>query len=281
MTLALDHLVIAVSDLPRAIADYTALGFTVLEGGRHPGRPTHNALVVFEDGSYLELIAWHSPGLDDDRWWQWLKGHGEGLVDVALHPDDVARVVARAKAGDVALGGPYDGGRARPDGEILQWQTARHITPDLPFLCGDITPRHLRVQEGEVRRHANGVTGVASVTLVVEDLNRTLARYRILLGEEAVWSAPWRLATTGLQVAQLRLPAHPGAESGATLILIEPDRGSTAESARALSTLLRQRGEGVLAFTLRGARSRDQFPWPGGSVLPQALTHGAVIEYEP
>ena len=58
MTLALDHLVIAVSDLPRAIADYTALGFTVLEGGRHPGRPTHNALVVFEDGSYLEPVSY-------------------------------------------------------------------------------------------------------------------------------------------------------------------------------------------------------------------------------
>lgn len=57
MTLPLDHIVIAVQDLERSIADYTALGFNVLRGGEHPGRSTHNALVVFADGAYFELIA--------------------------------------------------------------------------------------------------------------------------------------------------------------------------------------------------------------------------------
>ena len=37
MTLPLDHIVIAVQDLERTIADYTALGFNVLRGGEHPG----------------------------------------------------------------------------------------------------------------------------------------------------------------------------------------------------------------------------------------------------
>ena len=49
--LALDHIVIAVNDLDTAITDYRALGFQVLVGGQHPGRTSHNALVVFADGA--------------------------------------------------------------------------------------------------------------------------------------------------------------------------------------------------------------------------------------
>ena len=33
--LPLDHIVIAVADLARTIIDYRALGFTVVEGGKH------------------------------------------------------------------------------------------------------------------------------------------------------------------------------------------------------------------------------------------------------
>jgi catechol 2,3-dioxygenase-like lactoylglutathione lyase family enzyme len=61
MSLPLDHIVIAVQDLERTIADYQSLGFNVLRGGEHPGRSTHNALVVFADGVYFELIAWRAP----------------------------------------------------------------------------------------------------------------------------------------------------------------------------------------------------------------------------
>ena len=41
----IDHVVIAVADLDRAIADFDALGFTVVRGGSHPGLGTHNALL--------------------------------------------------------------------------------------------------------------------------------------------------------------------------------------------------------------------------------------------
>ena len=54
---SLDHLVIAVHDLDRSIADYRSMGFTVNPGGRHPGRSSHNALIVFADGAYIELIG--------------------------------------------------------------------------------------------------------------------------------------------------------------------------------------------------------------------------------
>jgi catechol 2,3-dioxygenase-like lactoylglutathione lyase family enzyme len=184
--LRLDHVVIAVADLERAVAHYAQAGFTVTPGGRHPGRNTRNALVVFEDGAYLELITYSAPS-PDERWWRELDAHGDGLVDFALLPQDLPAVVAQARArGLTDLSGPLPGGRVRPDGERVAWQTARQAQHDLPFLCADITPRALRVPEGEQRRHPNGATGIAQVAVAVADIEASLARYRAFLGEEAV-----------------------------------------------------------------------------------------------
>ena len=98
MPLALDHIVIAVADLDRAMVDYRALGFQVLPGGQHPGRTSHNALVVFADGAYLELIAWRAPA-PEERWYRTLSAHGEGLVDYALlPPSETVRMSRRAYA---------------------------------------------------------------------------------------------------------------------------------------------------------------------------------------
>lgn len=198
MALTLDHIVIAVKDLEQTIADYRALGFNVLQGGDHPGRPTYNALVVFADGSYFELIAWRSPS-PGERWWELLNAHGDGIVDFALLPPDTATTVAGAKDRGLAYSGPHDGGRVRPDGERLQWQTARPPSHDLPFLCGDQTPRALRVPEGDARVHPNGARGVASLALAVKDLDASLAHYRALLGQAqaANVSAPFSAARHG------------------------------------------------------------------------------------
>jgi hypothetical protein len=63
--LRLDHVVVAVRDLECTTASYEAAGFTVMPGGRHPGRNTRNALVIFEDGAYLELITYSAPSPDE------------------------------------------------------------------------------------------------------------------------------------------------------------------------------------------------------------------------
>ncbi len=181
MKFSLDHVVIAFHDLEKAIADWQAQGYTVVRGGRHPGRTSHNALVAFDDGSYVELIAWVEPN-PAERWSTMLLKHGEGLMDFALLPESVPRAIDEARARGLHLNGPIDGGRVRPDGTQVLWQTARQTTFDLPFLCGDITPRELRVPGGDARKHANGATGIAKVTVAVEDVEASLGRYRALLG---------------------------------------------------------------------------------------------------
>ncbi len=264
MKFRLDHVVIAVGDLQRAIADYRALGFTVQPGGRHPGRTSHNALVVFEDGAYLELIAWKSPN-PAERWNVEHLKQGDGFMDFALIPDDVPRAIAQAKSRGLALDGPIDGGRVRPDGKELKWQTGRQATFDLPFLCGDVTPRELRVPAGEARKHENGATGVPLLLVAVRDIGASLARYEALLGVAAPSSIP--VARMGLRIATLQV--------GETAIVLATPSGPAGSAfAREVATRLVTR-EGPCAMAISTGADLKAGP------LDRAATHGALIEWFP
>lgn len=237
MPMALDHVVIVVASLDQAVADYRRAGFQVIAGGRHPGRNTANALIVFDDGSYLELIAYSAPS-PEERWWRVLDAAGEGLVDFALLPPDIDAAVAAARGRGLAELTAVPGARHRPDGVRIAWSSARQQRHDLPFLCADVTPRALRVPEGEVRRHANGARGISRVQVAVQDVAASLARYRMLLGDAAVQDGRVRLQ--GFEVV---FEAAPG----------------------------RARGEGPSAITLAFEAGHE------GATFDPALLHGAVI----
>lgn len=181
---AIDHVVILVNDLDAAIADYRALGFTVVPGGEHADGLSHNALISLADGSYLELIAFKRPPPDEHLFAQGYRA-GEGLVTFALLPTDIANDLKEIRARGLEMDGPFPGGRMRPDGQRVEWQIATPRTPDLPFLCGDVTPRELRVPGREASRHANGATWIALIGVVVASLQESLERYRALLGQDS------------------------------------------------------------------------------------------------
>jgi catechol 2,3-dioxygenase-like lactoylglutathione lyase family enzyme len=268
MSLSLDHVVILVRDLEQTIADYGALGFTVQRGGTHADGATHNALIGFADGSYLELIAFLKPS-PTHRWGQANASGTEGFVDFALLPSSVGAVVDAARSRGLAYAGPLDGGRVRPDGERLAWQIGTPPSPDLPFLCGDITPRALRVREGEVRVHPNGVQGVAAITLAVTDLDASLAHYRALLGPEATRGVT-SLALPGLGARIVALPLGP-----TTLVLVSPRQQDLDSPASALRRVLATSGDGLLGIALRSTAPLE------ARSLPLSLTHGARIELGP
>ena len=259
MSLTLDHIVIAVHDLEQTISDYQALGFSVVPGGAHPGRPTHHALVVFADGAYLELIAWREPA-PDDRWWQQLQQHGEGIIDFALLPPSTAEVIAAAKSRGLDLQGPLDGGRLRPDGERLLWQTGRPHTQDLPFLCGDITHRSLRVPEGDVRQHSNGAAGVQSLSVAVFKLPQSVQRYLALLGPDANINVD-----TAAQTATITL--------GPTQLVLEQATPDPSAARGTAAHQLGSRGEGAFALSLSRVESDL-------TAAENGLSHGAVIRQE-
>lgn len=255
MIRAIDHIVILVNDLAAAIADYTALGFTVMPGGEHTGGATHNALVIFADDAYLELIAFKRPA-PEHHWYRQI-AIGEGLIDFALLPTLIEADLAAARERGLAIEGPLAGGRLRPDGQQVAWQTGRASTPDLPFLCGDVTPRELRVPAGDLCLHANGVSGVANLTVAVADLGASVSRYRALLGVAEREASPSREAE-GARQAVFAL-------GDTTLTLAAPEPGARTPLAERLAAA----GEGPFALTLRGAQA--------GTTLDLTLAHGARI----
>ena len=181
MLRAIDHLVIAVTDLAAAIATYRDLGFTVAPGGRHPGVGTDNALVVFRDGAYLELLGFHEPR-PDHRWCTPL-ARGGGLVDFCLQTDDLGGDAKTLRQAGVEMGEVERRNRQRPDGVEVRWVCAlargahRGVAP---FVIAEETGRDERVPGP--RAHANGVTGIGRVTVVVHDLAAVRRWYAQALG---------------------------------------------------------------------------------------------------
>jgi hypothetical protein len=174
----LDHVVLVVLDLAVAVADHRARGFTVTPGGEHAGGLTHNALVGFQDGSYLELIAFHDLAAARGKHsWAPVAERGGGWADFALLSNDL-REDAAALA-DLIARPPEEGGRTRPDGVKIAWRVARLEKP-LPFLIEDVTARDLRVPSGDGASHANGATGVGTIVLGGTDPARVSARYALL-----------------------------------------------------------------------------------------------------
>lgn len=185
MTRPIDHVVIAVNDLPSAIATFTEFGFTVQPGGEHAHRGSHNALVTFADGAYIEIIAFQDPDLVRDDLWFRILQTGEGWVDVAVLSSDLEGDVAALEEAGIANTGIRPGGRRRPDGQQVDWRSARtDPTPAgrVPFVIDDVTPRDLRVPGGEPVVHPNHVTGVVGVTSMVADLDPIAAVHERLFG---------------------------------------------------------------------------------------------------
>jgi catechol 2,3-dioxygenase-like lactoylglutathione lyase family enzyme len=203
VTFGFDHAVVIVPRLPKAIDDYRRAGFTVVPGGRHEGSPTHNALIAFRDGSYLELLASTNPFVPlllrilhtTPLWGRLLSrrspierrflghfGKGTGLVDFAPLASPIGSAVHAARERGLAIEGPFTMSRARPDGERLEWQVAIPLSNDLPFLIEDITLREKRVPYGEAAAHRIGVSGAAELTVSVRDLKEAGRRYEALLG---------------------------------------------------------------------------------------------------
>ncbi|MCI0146593.1 VOC family protein [Paraburkholderia sediminicola] len=267
MSLLLDHIVIRVYDLTQTIEDFTALGFTVQQGGTHADGVTHNALIGFADGSYIELIAFLQAA-PQRRWWDVGQRHGDGFVDYALLPSSVGAVIDAAHGRGLQYDGPQAGGRLRPDGARVEWQTGRPQTSDLPFLCGDITPRDLRVAQGAVRDHANGVRGVVSLTVAVDDLKVSLQRYRALLGVSEQETRAVVLPGLGAVSASLSV----GDTSVVLLSPVHVDAGSVTTEGAALRRQLATRGEGVFGVALNADGNVES------RVLDRDRTHGAWFE---
>ena len=209
-----DHAIIAVHDLEQAIADYRALGFNAFFGGQHADGKTHNGLIVFADGGYLELLAPTHPALLADMAavesgsFLHFVARGDGLSGFALLVEDVDAAAAGMREGGLSITGPTANSRLRPDGEKIAWHIISIDDSRTPFFIRDETPRVLRVPDDVDRMtHPNGATGVAGIVVAVHDLQQGIERYRAILGDEPTETHGKESATFVLDGFSLKLAA--------------------------------------------------------------------------
>jgi hypothetical protein len=168
MKLALSQVILGVRDLRAAADAVTSLGFTVVDGGAHPGLGTANRIVPLGD-AYLELLGVVDHAAASSNWFgQGLLGaiaHGDRLVRWSLRTDDIDAV-----AGRLGLEAERRS-RIRPDGVRLTWRAAGIESslrrPWLPFFMQWDDPADY--PGATPVRHPNGATGVAWLELTPED----------------------------------------------------------------------------------------------------------------
>ncbi len=178
----LDHVVIVVPSLVWAIEQFQALGFKVDLGGDNG--PTHNALISFEDGSYVELVCVRSalmknvfrflcrtrciylvkPFISDLTFrFACLLGGSSGIQDWCVKHESLAQV--REKFGFSRTSRIEKLTRIKPDLEIVEWRLLAPIERRLPFLIEDITDSALRIPSASAHKHANGCVGISGLLL--------------------------------------------------------------------------------------------------------------------
>ena len=189
VNLKVDHASICVSQLEPLRAVFAAARLTTDYGGPHANGGTHMALLGFDDGSYLELIAPMKPGGADASPWGKMIASSAGTCAWAVGTKDIREEVNRLKQAGIPTDGPIPGSRKRPDGQLIQWQTAG-VGPDgagavLPFMIQDMTARELRVKPSSSLKKS-GLTGVSVVVIGVKDLDSSIALFRKAYG----WPEP-------------------------------------------------------------------------------------------
>ena len=251
----IDHLVIVVNDLDQAAKDYAWLGFTVVAGGKHPVG-SHNMLIAFADGSYLEIIAFYREA-PDHRWWDALE-KGERLVDYCVQTDDLQGDTKKLRDAGVAINDPVPWSRQRPDGYEIKWllslATGSHRGV-APFLIQDVTPRAERIPQDF--RHPNGASGIGTLTVAVAELANVQRWWETALGAAATAFTDEMVGARGIYFTA---GAH-------TVEFLTP-----VDSQSPLVDWLRTYGPSPYSATLRTDTSAPQ-------LLDLALTHGANLSF--
>ncbi|TAQ90981.1 hypothetical protein B7494_g743 [Chlorociboria aeruginascens] len=199
----LDHIIVLIpyQDLINPPEWLTQI-FTLTPGGQHAGGRTENRLVCFQDGSYLELIAFIND-LPEHRAGHFWGAKKPGIIDFAFSSAEDADShyealndrllkleILEGKIG-IAYDKPVDGGRLREDGVAVKWKVtfppASLRRGEVPFFCHDVTARELRVPgTGDSVRHPCGAKGVRDLSVILpeESLNDLAKIYSAILDVE-------------------------------------------------------------------------------------------------
>lgn len=187
-SIKVDHAGICAYDLAVMQQAFADLGLRAEYGGVHAGGGTHNALLGFDDGSYIELIAPQHPEMlspSDAQDWTPLKPDKAQDCFWGVRAADLKTEVARLQKSGIEISSPVPGRRTKPDGTVVEWEGAgikQEKGGDiLPFLIEDKTPRSARIQPSASVKGTE-LSGIDIVVLGVKDLDASVALFRRAFG---------------------------------------------------------------------------------------------------
>lgn len=204
-TVVFDHAVIYVPHLEQAIHQFTALGFTVQLGGEH--EHTCNALIIFNDQSYIELLAlkssWRRPLLllaarlgwvnylanrKKNISWRLLPWIAQpyGAIDWCVRTVNIDKTLKRLATTDTPLLMSQSYERTRPDGTLVKWLLGGAQDLDLPYLIEDNTSINVRVPLGAHTSHPNGAVSLRQINISPSDTPRTAHSLSVLLNSSII-----------------------------------------------------------------------------------------------
>lgn len=179
-----DHFVHAVADLDAAADAYQRLGFTLAPRGVHPWG-TWNRVLQLADRTFIEILSVGEPdkiveagpgqfsfgAFNRDA----LATAGEGMTMLVFNSTDTAETRAAWARAGLPVYAPFGFGRVAraPDGTEREVRFSLTFTgaeglPDAAFFaCEHHFPENF--WKPALQAHANGATGVDSVTLVAPD----------------------------------------------------------------------------------------------------------------
>jgi hypothetical protein len=233
--LELDHVSVCGSNLDTLRQSFTDAGLTPDLGGPHGNGITQMAIIGFDDGTYIELIAPIKAGATAGSGWAKFMSEDAVTCAWAVGTNVLLQEVDRLKKVGVPVTTPERGSRKRPDGMSIEWMTSDvgGGTPGstLPFIIEDQTPRVWRVQTS-ASVQGSALRGVENVVLGVNNLDAAVAMFRKAYG----WSEP--LIETQKDFGKLAyFPGEP-------VILAAPNGGGW------LSERLAKYGESPVAYLL-------------------------------
>ena len=260
--LRIDHVTLCASELEPLRGAFAAVGLATEYGGAHANGVTHMALLGFDDGSYIELIAPMRPQTESPLWDRAIRARA-GPCAWAVRSDDIMADVQQLRARGIPVRGPEPLGRRRPDGVLAEWELAFPGEQEpgalLPFLIQDRTPRANRVRPS-ASVAGSGLKGVVSVVLGVWEMGSAIRLFRQAYG----WASPEKADDSVFGAQLARFPDTP-------VVLAAPlgPDGWLAER-------LQRVGEAPVAFVIQSAATEailgrgplsSAEPWFGGEVL--------------